>query len=85
MILGPQNGSRNQEKGMGDPIGLGWGGGGPPKSTPKSKVFLVVGTTPCIIIVLRFSRHPLLSSTATFLETWECFYYAHSLFPSVVL
>ena len=24
---------------MGDTIGLCWGGGGPPKSTPKSKVF----------------------------------------------
>ena len=34
-ILGPQNGPWNQEKGMGDTIGLCWGGGGPPKSTPK--------------------------------------------------
>ena len=33
MILGSQNGSRNQEKGMGNTIDLFWGG--PQKDLPK--------------------------------------------------
>ena len=39
MILGPQNGSRNQGEVGGDTLGVFWGGGGPPKRPPKSKVF----------------------------------------------
>ena len=38
MILGLQNGSRNQEKTEGIPLRVFWGGG-PPKRPPKTKVF----------------------------------------------
>ena len=39
MILGLQNGSRNQEKTEGIPLGVFFLGGGPPKRPLKSKVF----------------------------------------------
>ena len=35
MILGPQNGSRNQGEVGGDTLGVFWGGGDPQKDLPK--------------------------------------------------
>ena len=39
MVLGSQKGSRNQGKAEAIRLGVFWGGGGPPKKPPKSKVF----------------------------------------------